>query len=360
MALPVLTEFRQSTLRAFATCPRRTRFELEAGDVTTGWSEASADLGTVVHAVLAEIMQTLWRQAEENMATEEAMVVFWEVYNAMPVVLPAKELEDAAWMVRDFCKYRWRPERTLAIEEPLRVELVCPDGVTRVVKGQPDIVIADPPKGVVVIDHKTGMGRPRAPRQAPPEGETIVGKQYLSDVGLFQREVYGLLVLHRYPADYAVLRELPLRWPGEAPREASLLRGDLEHVEKAVASRMMKLARALGEGPESELWSPRPGSHCAKCPVARSCPVPPEMRGDGAIDSDEQADATAETYVVAKAQYTQAASQLKAREEAGCRPGRANEREEVRWGPDASAWQAKGNGRKFGLWARTDSEGSSG
>jgi hypothetical protein len=207
--------------------------------------------------------------------------------------------------------------------------------------------------------HKSGMAKPKAPQQAPPEGETVIGKQYLSEVGLFQRQVYGLLVLRRYPADYAVLRELSLRWPQEAPREARLERGELEHVEKAVGSWMMKLARALDEGPESEEWRPRPGGHCNKCPVGRSCPVPPEMRGDGAITTDEEADEAARTYVVAKAQYSQAASQLKAREEAGCRPGRANEREEVRWGPDASAWTQKGNGRKFGLWPR-ESEGSNG
>jgi hypothetical protein len=362
MTLPTLTEYRQSTLRAFATCPRRTRFELEAGDVTTGWSEASADLGTVVHAVLAEIMQTLWRQAEESMATEEAMVIFWEVYNGLGIVLPAKELEDAAWMVRDFCKYKWKPERTLAIEEPLRVDLVCPDGVTRTVKGQPDLVIADPPQGVVCCDYKSGMGRPKAPRQAPPEGETIVGKQYLSEVGLFQRQVYGLLLLHRYPAEYVVLRELPLRWPQEAPREARLERGELEHVEKAVGSWMMKLARALEDGPESSEWKPRPGSHCAKCPVGRSCPVPIEMRGDGAIESEDAADEAAQALARLSAQREQLTGQLKSWHEATGHAPAVNEHEEMRWGPSRDAWAAKGGGRKFGIWRRedvlVDSEGS--
>lgn len=355
MTLPVLTEYRQSTLRSHATCPRRTRFDIEFGDFTTGWTEAAADLGTVVHAILAEIMETLRRQGEPQMGTEEATVIAWEVYNGLEITLPPHELEAMEWMIQSFCQYRWRPERILAIEEPLRVELVCPDGEVRTVKGQPDIILADPPYGIVIIDYKTGMAKPKAPRLAPEDGATVVGKQYLSDAGLFQRQVYGLLGLHRYAtARYATLRELPLRFPGEGPREAALQRAELEHVEKAVASRMLKLARAIDEGEESPLWRPRPGAHCARqCPVAMSCPVPAELRGDGAIDSDERADEVAELYVVAKAQYTQASAQLKAREEGGCRPGRANDREEVRWNPPGS-FAVRGGGRKHGLWPRVD------
>jgi hypothetical protein len=162
MSLPTLTEYRQSTLRAFATCPRRTRFELEAGDVTTGWSEASADLGTVVHAVLAEIMQTLWRQAEESMATEEAMVIFWEVYNGLgdraagegaggrgvdgPRLLQVQveagaDARDRGAVARGPGLPGWRDADR---------------------EGQPDLVIADPPQGVVCCDYKSGHG--------PPEG----------------------------------------------------------------------------------------------------------------------------------------------------------------------------------------------
>jgi hypothetical protein len=356
VSLPMLTEFRQSTLRAHATCPRRTRAELEAGDITTGWSEASADLGTVVHAILAEIMATLARLGEKQMPTEEATVIAWEVYNALPVTLPAKELADMEWMVQSFCKYQWRPERTLAIEEPIRVELVCDDGEVRTVKGQPDLVIADPPRGLVCVDHKTGMARPKAPRQVPEDATAVEGKQYLSDVGLFQRQVYGLLLLHRYPsAGYVTLRELALRYPDEPPREASLFREELEHVEKAVRSRMMKLDRALREGPDSELWSPRAGKHCRRCPVGRSCPVPPEMRGDGVIGSQEDADAAAHQFSVAGAQADQAREQSKVWVEAGHAPGRANEREELRWGPEPDAWKRKGGGRKFGLWPVVES-----
>jgi hypothetical protein len=348
--LPTLEEYRQSTLRNDATCPRRTRGELQAGDVTTGWSEASADLGTAVHAVLAEIMRTLRDTGEIQMPTEEATVICWEVYNALDLTLPVVELETLEWMVQSFCRFEW-PTPIFAVEEPLRVPVECMDGVVRVLKGQPDVVIADPPRGLVCVDWKSGMARPKAPREAVPEGEPIVGKEYLSDAGVFQRQVYGMLLLLTFPAvEYVILREIPLRFPNEAPREARLDRHELEHVVKAVGSRMMKLDRALREGPKSKHWAPRPGRHCSKCPVGLSCPTPREMRGDGAIRTQAQADRTARKYAVVSAQKDQAHSQLKAWQETGNSPGRVNSGEMVRWGPEPDAWMVKGGGRKFGLW----------
>jgi RecB family exonuclease len=348
--LPTLEEYRQSVLRSHATCPRRTRRDLQAGDVTTGWSEASGDLGTATHAVLAEVMRTLRAAGEQMIPTEEATVICWEVYNALDLTLPAKELETLEWMVQSFCQYRWST-RIFAIEEPFRVPVVCPDGVIRVLKGQPDLVTADPPRGLVCVDYKTGQARPKAPREAAAEGEAIVGKEYLSDAGVFQRQVYGFGLMRTFPAvQYVILRELPLRFPGEPPREARLERHELEHVEKAIASRMMKLDRGLREGPKSEVWKPRPGKHCVKCPVARSCPVPREMRGDGAILTQVQADRAAQRLAVMGAKKDQATSQLKAWQEAGNPPGRVNERDEVRWGPAPDAWMFKGGGRRFDIW----------
>jgi hypothetical protein len=355
--LPILEEYRQSVLRNHATCPRRTRFELQAGDVTTGWSEASADLGSATHEVLAEIMRTLRRQGEPKIPTEEATVICWEVYDRLDLTLPPDELETLEWMVQSFCQYQWRPERFFSVEEPFRAELICPDGEFRTLKGQPDLVISDPPRGLICVDWKTSRARPRAPRETPQEGAVVVGKDYLSDVGLFQRQVYGLLLLSNFPAaQYVTLRELALRFPAEGPREARLERHELEHVSKAVASRMMKLDRALREGPKSELWAPRPGRHCNKCPVARSCRIPRPMRGDGAINSQVQADEAARQFAVAKAQASQVTDQLKAWQESGNPPGRANSREEVRWGPEPLAWKAKGGGRRFGIFPLEERE----
>lgn len=359
VSLPVLTEFRQSTLRGLEVCARRTRFSLEAGDLTTGWTEDSADLGTVFHAFVDEYLETLKRpevRPAKQMPTEEAVNVAREVYDASPIVLDADAYGALIGMAVRFCEFEWDVNRILFKEDPLRVDLVCPDGEVRTVKGQPDLIMADPPHGVIIYDWKTGLGQPKKPQQAPEEGAPVEGKQYLSDAGKYQRQVYGLLALHAIPsAHYAVLWEVPMRFPKYGPRYARLGRSELEHVEPRLGAHMMKLDRGLREGPGSDVWRPRNGAHCFTCEVQASCPVPSRQRGDGAIRDQVDADIVARRFVRGKAMYAQAARQLKARQEAGFPAGRVNERDEARWGPEPDAWQKKGGGRGFDIWPAVES-----
>jgi hypothetical protein len=354
MTLPVLTEFRQSTLRALEVCPRRTRFALEAGDLVTGWTGGSTTLGAIFHEFVFEYMETLKKpdvRPARQMATEEAVNVAREVYDRSPFVLDADSYDALIGMVVRFCDFQWDVNRILFQEEPLRAELLCSDGELRTLKGAPDLVYSDPPHGAIIYDWKTGLGQPKSPRKREDEGEAVEGKQYLSDVGKFQRQVYGLLVLRTLPSvGYVVLWEVPMRFPKYGPRYARLDRGQLEHVEARVAAQMMKLDRGLREGPGSGVWEPKAGSQCQHCEVARSCPVPPQMRGVGAVESQVAADIEARRFVRGKAMYQQAAERLKARQEAGLPPGRVNGREEARWGPEVDAWRERGGGRKFDVF----------
>lgn len=358
MTLPRLTEFRQSTLRSMEQCPRRTRFALEAGDLTTGWTEGSADLGTVFHSYANEYLNTLKRpecRGERQMATEDAINVLREVYNASSIILDTEGYEALVGMALRFCEAEWDVSRILFQEEALRVDLVCPDGEVRTVKGQPDLIYSDAPYGVIIYDWKTGMGQPKSPRKKEEDGAVVEGKQYLSDTGKYQRQVYGLLALHALPgARYALLREVPMRFPSYGPRVARLDRSELEHVEPRLAAHMQKLDEGLREGPQSPIWAPKNGSHCMKCEVQASCPVPRRQRGDGAIADQGDADIVARRYVRGKAMYEQAAEQMKARVEIGGSPGRLNAQSEVRWGPEPDAWMQKGGGRKFGVHERVD------
>lgn len=366
MTLPQLTEYRQSTLRAMEVCPRRTRFALELDeDLTTGWTEGSADLGTVFHAFVKAYMEQLatpeFRPAKQ-MPTEEAVNVARTTYAELPIVLDSDGYEALMGMVVRFCEFEWDVNRILALEDPLHVDLLCSDGEVRTVKGQPDLIMADPPHGVIIYDWKTGLGQPKAPKVAPEEGAPVEGKQYLSDAGKYQRRVYGLLALHTWPsARYAVLWEVPMRFAKYGPRHARLSREQLEHVESPLADHMMKLDQALRDGPQSPLWKPKNGAHCFKCEVARSCPVPPGQRGTGALESQAAAHVEARRWVRGKAMYEQAAERLKAWQEAGHPPGQPNERDAVRWGPEPDAYTTKGGGRGFKLWpaietTSTDSE----
>jgi hypothetical protein len=166
--LKPLAIYRQSTLAGFEVCARRTRFAIERGDddYALGWVDTSGDVGQVLHAVTAEIINTLRdpRNPEPQMPTQEAVEVMYEVYGAMDIVLPVDDLDALRWMVLSFCEIKWPTSRIATVEQRLTLELVCPDGVTRTLKGQPDAVLFDPPDGLIIPDWKSGMGRPGKPR----------------------------------------------------------------------------------------------------------------------------------------------------------------------------------------------------
>ena len=317
MSTVAVESYRQSTLAGFEICPRRTYAALQTPeDLSVGFVEAMGDLGTVFHAVAAEMLRTFQKYGHSQMATQEAVEVMREVYAASPITLPSDERDVLRELVLGFCNYRFPPERILAIERPLSAEIRCLDGVVRRLTGIPDLLMFDGDAGIIINDWKTGKGRPQTPRgwKASEDGENqpIVGKQYLSQRGHFQGDTYSLLGLLEWSnAEYAIFRELHLR-SGEI-REATIGRAELEHIEPEIAMHMQKLSRAIGEGEDSELWKPRPGRQCAKqCPVVMSCPIPAEQRGLGQIDSPEAADALAARFVVLDAVRNQARALAKA------------------------------------------------
>jgi hypothetical protein len=370
-------EYRQSLLAGMEKCPRRTKADIQLGDYTAGWTESSADLGTVGHAVFAAILEALrhpeWGDLKpdgsKEISTQEAVEIMYEQVAAADVVLPYTDLEALLGMVLTFATFKFRPQSILCIEQRLRLPIECPDGVVRVLKGQPDLVTSNPPTGLVIEDFKTGRGVPRTPRDKSlihtVEGvEVVIGRKYLSDRGHFQGDTYGLLALKGFlddgtqispSATHVDFRERHIR--SNAQRLMRLTRDDLEHVRRRIGLKMMQVDQAIQDGARSKLWKPRPGSHCNRqCPVARSCPVPREQRGDGAIDSQAAADRAAAAFAVADAQREQIVAQSKAWTEDGNPPGKVNEHEELRWGPDPGAWAAKG-GRGFKIWP-TDGNGN--
>lgn len=344
--------YRQSLLRGFTICPRRTKHGLLVGDdMVTGWVERYGDLGTAFHEFAAEYLRTLYRQGQGQMPTQEAVEVMYEVLGRLPFTLPFEQLDELRWLVLGFCDLLWNPKRILALEETLTAEIVCPDGEVRTLKGQPDVLLADPPDWLIVADYKSGRGRPRGPRTEPEVGEVVEERKYLSD--LFQGDVYSLLALRRYPtAQGVIFRELHLR-SGQI-RQGRLTREQLEHVERKLAVVMMNLDRAISGGEDSPLWAPRPGSHCTRqCPVVRSCPIPFEQRGDGAISDADDAHNAARRFAVLEGERKALIEQIKAWSEDPSNPLPAvNEDQVAAWKPPT------GKGRRFGLWSRADIESS--
>jgi hypothetical protein len=346
--------YRQSRLRAYVSCPRST---VLASEHTTGTIGSSADLGSALHAVIAEILRTLSRAGESQMATEEAVCVMREVTAAGPWVLTAEdycgtrnldgtsEQPGLVQMVCSFAQERWLPSRFMAIEKRLSMEILCPDGEVRLLTGTPDLVIADPPDGVVLVDHKSGRGKPPTPTGLP-EGEPIRGVDHLSEGGYTQLVIYAALAMHEWPrVKRATLKECNWRWLGP-PREATMTRDDLERVIPFIGELMMKVDRGLREGDGSEFAKPRPGKHCDKrCSVARSCPVPVEQRGLGAIDGEDTADAEAQRWAVVKALQPQMRDAIKAFHEGTGYCPQVSDGLVARW-----KQKANGKGRDFGIF----------
>jgi hypothetical protein len=343
---------RQSTLRGLSICGRRTFFDLQAGfDATRGFTESLADLGTVQHVVCARILLTLYEQSETEMPTQEAVEIANETYGALPIVLPAKDYDDLIGMTLRFVERPKRVDRLVpilgddgeirpAIEQRIDVSITCPDGKTRILSGQPDAVFsADDARTAIIADWKSSRAKPPTPRQQQdgvPE-DTAVGFDYLSKQGHFQGPTYSVLLFAKLPAVRRVIfREHYLRYG--LFREFIMERGDSKHerFSTMLGLHLMKLERALQEGEDSATWKPRPGGHCARqCPVARSCPVPEEQRGVGAIEDDESADREAARFVMVDGLRDQLRLALKERYEATGRPHLVGDGTALSWGGGA-------------------------
>ena len=343
-----LTIYRQSHLRGFTICPRRTMHDLKAGDDSVrGWVGRAGDLGTAFHVFASVYLDTLKETGHGQMPTQEAIECMYEVLPQLGFTLPFEQMDELRYLVLGFCDLLWNPKKILAVEEELRSDIVCADGEVRTLKGQPDALLNDPPHGLIVVDFKTGRGRPKGPRAEPEVGEVVEERKYLSD--LFQGDTYSLLALKRYPsAQYVIFRELHLR-SGQI-RQGRLSREALEHVERKLGVVMTQMDRAVREGEESPLWAPRPGSHCTRqCPVARSCPIPKEERGDGGIETVEDAAEAARRWAVMEGEREALRSQIKEWVEDPANPlPMANEDQVVGWKPPT------GKGRRFGVWSKVD------
>lgn len=313
MSDPAL-RFRQSTLRSYTECARRT---VLAAEGPTGLVGSSADLGSALHAVCARILQTLKVTGETQTPTQEAVEIMYEVLADGPWVLGLEDHDLLRQMTLSFCRYEWVPQNIMAVEERLWADITCPDGVVRRFTGTPDAVIREG-DGIVVPDFKGGMENPRSPRETPAEGQPIRGWEYLADGGYFQGRSYSFLALTNWPgAQQSTTRQIGLRWNGP-PREATVGRAELEHIGRQLGLLMMQLERALEEGEGSELAAPRPHPRqCnTRCPVARSCPIPQEQRGVGALTTMEDATAEAQRFVVVDALRKNMLKSLKAKHEA--------------------------------------------
>lgn len=297
--------YRQSLLSSFDDCALATLFDLEGYHFTN----SAQARGIIFHRFAAEVLRTLRRTGETRMPTEEAMAILYEqsaqrdVPDEDVVIVPARErrlLRIASLM---FVSNEFDMHKLIDVERRLEATVVYDSGegpLERLVSGQPDALLADPPteedpdSGAVVLDWKTTL-------KAPPKGDA--GDHWddparLSYEGYFQQRVYAYLVLKTYPSVNRVrLREYYVL--DRVARYGTVYRGDMEHLERELSVQVELLDRAIMGGSKSKLWQPSPGRHCGYCPAATRCPILPDERvAQGGITSQAQAEKVGAQFVV--------------------------------------------------------------
>lgn len=348
-AFPTL---RQSTLAKADNCLLSTLFELEGHS----FSNAAQARGIIGHRAAERIMLTMAENGEVRMPVEEALQILYEtcaqrdVPDSDLLVLPMVERRMLRMAITRLVEREFdnlhriiAVEQRLGIDPPVTVTYPRPGGgfVERILTGQPDVLIAEPPNGAIVLDWKFSYGVPPA---GDPNDEHIDDPQHVSYQGYFQQRFYALLVMRTYPSiDYVRLREFyPIK---SAARYGTVLRSDLEHVERELADIAEILDRVVATGHEGEGWKPQPGRHCSYCAKPQSCTIDREKRiAEEGITSWEEAQEVADRCVVSTETRKRDLKALKAWADAhGPIPVKsAKGRYEFRWKQSASGSQTFG------------------
>jgi hypothetical protein len=356
--------YRQSILAAVDNCALSTLFDLEG----SAFNNAAQARGIIFHRFAAELLRTLRATGEIKIPHEEAMRILYEtaaqrdVPDEDVVIVPTRERRTLRICCLALADVPMNMTRLISVEERLTAELEYPgpDGmVKRIISGQPDALLADPPNGAIVLDWKTAPSPPAAPKNGE-QSHWTGDHQHVSYEGYFQQRVYALLVMRNYPSvDRVTLREYYVL--KKEPRVATVPREALEHIEQELAAMCQTLDRAIMGGSKSQMWRPSPGRHCDYCRRPTSCPIEREARvfgaggGDGAggITSESQAARIAAEDVLAVRVHKEAHDALKAWHETTGRPvpvKSAKGRVAYRWGETSSG------SRRFGIYPVLESD----
>lgn len=392
----------------FDNCRLSALFDLEGRPFNT----AEQARGIIFHRYAGKVMRTLWETGASTIPVAEALEIFYEacaqrdVPDRDVVWVPSAErrlLRIAAIMLvwnpvegklRPFGMDRLIPDGIeLRLDAPVRYPESRPCSacavetspgawtvdddcarcggwgreltgatVERTVTGQLDLLLADPPDGAVVLDWKTT-------RKAPPryQGEhrddrgRVDGSKVdagLSYLGYWQQRVYGLLILRNMPLSRVTMREVyPLDVDERGNMEvrtSTIVRDDLETIERELATVAELMDRGLMGGSASKVWDAQPGVHCRFCRAPSRCPIEPEARGEGRITSKAEAARVGAETIVAQQVLDYGKKALKPWVEVyGPVPAQwAKGRQEWRFKPSASG---KGRGT-FGVFVPAASD----
>jgi hypothetical protein len=331
-ALARFPTVRQSLLASFDACALETRFETE---YRRGWSEHHQGRGRLFHKVAANCLREMHKLGEGKIPVDLALAILDEViaqddadsecpdcgsekilpgltrfmertcgdcgalFETEFVNVPRRHIAELVMVTK-----KWAYDNDFDIDHLIDIEKRLQAPVTyslrglsveRMLTGQLDALFIDPqdPGHAIVLDWKDTWG-------LPP-------KSQVSEEGFFQQRFYAWLVMRTYRRiDRVTLREFYVR--RSVPREATMWRHDLDQLDAEWAALVRKFDRAY----EQSVYVPSPGRHCGWCPRPGKCPIPVDVRGEGAITTEKRAKAVAATLTVAKSTVRKAETSLKA------------------------------------------------
>lgn len=310
---------RQSWAANFDDCELGALFEMKYAN---GWSTHPQAAGTVFHRFAGECLRVMREQDTEGIPRGVALEIMEAclLQTGVPprdrVRVPLRDLPLLEMACRKFAADNTFTIRNIIdVERRLEATLLVPHWETgevygRTLTGQLDALIAHGQDEAIVLDWKNTW-------MLPPERDADVedGKQGISYHGYFQQVWYGWLVMKAYPAINAVtLREFYVRRTKK--REARLTRQMMPKVEDRLRYLIAAMDRALASGhpkdfklktlDEQGSWKPTPGKHCHWCAASPRCPIEELVRGDGGIETPEDAKRWAAIRTVAKATHKRA------------------------------------------------------
>jgi hypothetical protein len=353
---------RQSYIARFDNCSYSLRLDLLSPPSQRGNMAAR---GRLFHRWVAKALTQMRAEGWTAYPVEMGMELLLQVLAQKDVpdedvaYLPIRELRWLRVLVTRWCEGgEFNASRILAIEEPLYMKIKVPDGeggtYERTIKGTPDVLVADPPNGVIIPDWKSGWASPSREVERAGGGYEDPGgekDQRLSDQGYAQQVIYGALVLANLPAvDRVTLREAYVMF-GEY-REATVHRWEMERITDILGAIVAQVDAAIDGGPESARWIPTAGTHCGICPAPRHCPL---KDWEGIPTTEEEAKLLAREWIVSGQVRKDRLPLVKGwvEEHGPISIDHGKGRREVGWVANST-----GNGRRFALYEPQDAPAS--
>jgi hypothetical protein len=304
MTLVAPDPLRQSSIARFDNCALSLLLDVQQPDARKRQPGDMAARGTLFHRWVSRVIRQMraegWTSYPVEMGLELLLQVLAQrdVPDEDVVHLPMKDLRWLRVLVTRWCEGgEFNAQRVIAVEERWYMDVPVPDGhggmYKRRVSGQPDVVVADPPDGIIIVDWKAGWAPPAkltAETRDDPEKD-----ERLSDQGYAQQVIYGAMGLVELPSVQRVtLREAYLMH-GEY-REATIYRFQLERVLDILGATISQIDGAFAAGPNSKRWLPTAGVHCGICPSPRRCPL---KDWEGIPTNEDEAKLLAREWIVA-------------------------------------------------------------